>query len=215
MNNNPLTKPFNYSYTNLTFIIIAVNILVFFFIQISPNSAVYLAMIPQLVTQRFFLWQFVSYMFLHLDFSHILFNMLGLFFFGASVERRMGSKEFLLFYLLTGAMAGVLSFLMYQFTGQNVALLGASGAVYAVLLAYATYYPDSKIFIFGVFPIKAPILVIAYTVIAVFNGLSGSGGNVANMTHLAGFIFAFLYFLIRLNINPIDAFRGNTNPWKR
>jgi len=214
MKSNLLTKPFNYSYTNLTFVLIGINILVFFLGQIVPRSQIYLAMVPGLVVTRYYLWQFVTYMFVHGGFSHILFNMLGLFFFGASVERRMGSREFLLFYLLTGTLAGIFSFLVYYFTGAYyVVLVGASGAVYAVLLAYAVYYPDSRIYIFGLIPVKAPVLVVAYTVIAVFSQASG-GSNVAHLTHLAGFGFAFLYLLIRLRINPIEAFTGRSSrPW--
>lgn len=219
MKDSLLTKPFNYTYSNLTFVLIGMNILVYFFGQIFPKSQVYLAMVPALVVTRYTFWQFFTYMFVHGGFTHILFNMLGLFFFGAAVERRMGSKEFLLFYGLTGTLAGIFSFLVYYFTGAYyVVLVGASGAVYAVLLAYATYYPESRIYIFGILPIRAPVLVIAYTVIAVFSQFSGRGGNVAHLTHLAGFGFAFLYFLLRLRINPIDSFSGNSgnsrNPWR-
>ena len=205
-----LKKPFNYTYNNLTILLIGVNILVFFLGQVFPRSLLYLSMIPLMVVERHAYWQFFTYMFVHGGISHILFNMLGLFFFGAAVERRMGSKEFFLFYCLTGAMAGIFSFLIYYFTNEPlVRLVGASGAVYAVLLGYASYYPDSRIYIFGVFPLRAPVLVIVYTAIALFSGLSGRGGNVAHFTHLAGFGFAFLYFVVRLGINPMDSFFGH------
>ena len=209
MKNSLLTRPFNYTYSNLASILIGVNILVFFFGQIFPTTQAYLAMMPALVVAQHAYWQFFTYMFVHGGFSHILFNMLGLFFFGASVERRMGSKDFFLFYCLTGTLAGVFSFLVYYFTGGFfVRLMGASGAVYAVLLAYAVYYPDSRIYVFGIFPVRAPVLVIAYTVIALFSGFFGRGGNVAHFTHLAGFGFSFLYFLVRLRINPLNSFLG-------
>jgi membrane associated rhomboid family serine protease len=121
----------------------------------------------------------------------------------------MGSREFLLFYLLTGTLAGVFSFIVYFFSGTNVILLGASGAVYAVLFGYAVYFPDSRIYIFGILPIKAVTLVLVYTAIEIFSQFTSVRSGVAHLTHLAGFGFAFLYFLWRLGINPIDAFRGN------
>jgi membrane associated rhomboid family serine protease len=150
-------------------------------------------------------------MFVHSGISHIAFNMLALFFFGQSVERQMGSREFLLFYLLMGTLAGIFSFIVYFFTGSNVILLGASGAIYAVLFAYAAYFPDSRIYIFGILPIKATTLVILYTAIELFSQFGNFRSNVGHLTHLAGFAFAFLYFIIRLGINPIDSFRGNNS----
>ena len=110
---------------------------------------------------------------------------------------------------ITGIAAGVFSFFVYQASGSNTALLGASGAVYAVLLAFATYYPDSRIFVMGIIPIRAPILVLIFTAIALFNQIFSVRTGVAHLTHLAGFIFAFLYFLARLGINPIRVFIGD------
>ena len=161
------------------------------------------------------MWQFMTYMFVHSGITHIVFNMLGLFFFGQAVERQMGSREFLLFYLLTGTLAGIFSFAVYFFTGSNVILLGASGAVYAVLFAYAVYFPDSRIFILGIIPIKAKTLVLIYTAIELFSQFGSYRSGVAHLTHLAGFGFAFLYFIVRLGINPIDELTGRRrNPWK-
>lgn len=148
-------------------------------------------------------------MFTHANISHIFFNMLGLFFFGTQVERRIGSSEFLLFYLLTGFLAGLFSFIVYTLTGMyGAVLLGASGAIFAVLLAFAVYFPYANIYIMGIIPVKAPLLVIGYTAIELFSQLLSINSGVAHLTHLAGFVFAFFYFLIRLNINPIEVFRG-------
>lgn len=212
--NNPLRKPFRYTYSSISFILIGLNLAVFMLNMVLPNSMYYLAMIPSFVLNGF-VWQFVTYMFVHSGITHIAFNMLGLFFFGQAVERQMGSREFLLFYLLTGALAGVFSFVVYYFTGNNVVLLGASGAVYAVLFAYAVYFPDSRIFILGIIPVKARTLVLIYTAIELFSQFGGSSSGIAHLTHLAGFAFAFLYFLIRLGINPVDELTGRRrNPWR-
>jgi membrane associated rhomboid family serine protease len=86
---------------------------------------------------------------------------------------------------------------------MRVFLLGASGAVFSVLLAFATFFPSAMIYIFGIIPIRAPILVLGYTAIELFAQISGGGGNIAHLTHLAGFLFAFLYFVLRLGVNPV------------
>jgi membrane associated rhomboid family serine protease len=148
-------------------------------------------------------------MFVHADFTHILFNMLGLFMFGTPVERRLGSKEFLLFYLLTGTLSGIFSLISYLLAGTNVILVGASGAIYAVLFAFAVLYPYARVFVFGIFPLRAPVLVILYTGIEMVNQVFGSTRCVAHLTHLAGFGIAFLYFIFRLRINPLDEWRRN------
>ena len=204
---NLIRKPFRYTFSNVSFILIGLNLAVFIINMIAPKTMYYLAMIPSFVLNGF-LWQFVTYMFVHSGITHIAFNMLALFFFGQAVERQMGSREFLLFYLLTGTLAGIFSFAVYFLTGSNVILLGASGAVYAVLFAYAAYFPDSRIFIFGIVPVKAATLVLIYTAIELFSQFGSVRSGVAHLTHLAGFAFAFLYFLIRLGINPIEAFTG-------
>ena len=115
----------------------------------------------------------------------------------------MGSKEFLLYYIVTGALAGVFSFAVYYLTGDYlVPLIGASGALYAVQLAYAVYFPTSVIYIWGILPLRAPVMVLVFTVLSLFFVLTGSGGNVAHLTHLAGFAFGWLYFMLRFGVNP-------------
>jgi len=159
-------------------------------------------MIPILVMEGW-VWSFVTYMFMHGSFQHILFNMLGLFIFGMHVERQMGSSEFLLFYFVTGTLAGIFSFIMYYVTGNHiVALMGASGALYAVQLAYAIFFPHAVIYIWGLIPLRAPVMVLGFTALSLFFVASGRGGNVAHLTHLAGFAFAWLYFMIRYGVSP-------------
>jgi len=208
-NRSIIRRPFRYRYYNAAFGIIIINIVFFVFNTISPQSRYYTALIPGLIIGKGFYWQFFTYMFTHANISHIFFNMLGLFFFGTQVERRIGSSEFLLFYLLTGFLAGLFSFSVYMSTGMyGAVLLGASGAIFAVLLAFAVYFPYANIYIMGIIPVKAPLLVIGYTAIELFSQLLSINSGVAHLTHLAGFVFAFFYFLVRLNINPIDVFRG-------
>ncbi|MBZ4673189.1 MAG: Peptidase rhomboid domain [Spirochaeta sp.] len=195
------------SYKNVTLKLVGINVLVFLVTSmVYPRLTYYLAMIPSLVLGGY-LWQPFTYMFVHGGFSHLLFNMLSLFIFGSMVERRIGSKEFLLFYLLTGLFSGIVSFFSYYLAGTNVILVGASGAIYGVLLMFAVFYPYSVIFVFGLIPIRAPILVILYAFIELSSHVFGAGGNVAHLTHLSGLIFGYLYCRIRMRINPLDVFK--------
>ncbi len=197
-----------FTYYNATMILILINAAVFVLAYfIVPTLFSYLAMTPALVILRNWWFQVFTYMFMHGSFWHLLFNMLGLFFFGVQVERRIGSNEFLLFYLLSGVVAGLFSLLVYWLTGAYaVSLVGASGAVFAVLLAFATYYPTARILLFGIVPIRAPVLVIGYAVLEIVSMFSRNRGNVAHLTHLAGFAIAYLYLVARLRINPVRVF---------
>ncbi|MBV9772322.1 MAG: rhomboid family intramembrane serine protease [Gemmatimonadetes bacterium] len=134
-------------------------------------------------------WTILTYMFVHGSFFHLLFNMLGLFFFGPQLEERWGSREFIKFYLIAGLGGALLSCLM-----PRVPIIGASAAVYGVMLAYAMYWPDNQVYIYGIFPVKVKWLVAAIVVISIFSALSPSGGGgVAHLAHLGGFATAFLY----------------------
>jgi len=209
---NIIKRPFRYRYENVVFILIGINVLVYLAEILLKNLPVIpgLSMIPILVIHRRWVWQFVTYMFVHdpRSVSHLLFNMFALFVFGRQVEWKMGSREFLLYYMLTGIMAGIFSFLVYIFTGyMGIRLMGASGAVFAVQLAFAAFFPDSIVYLFGLLPLRAPVMVLGFTALEMFSMITGLGGNIAHITHLAGFAFGWLYFLIRFGINPWKAMR--------
>lgn len=208
MNRSFLQRQLPYTFNNMTLKLIIINVAVFLLSSASRDILIYGSMIPAFVLQKHYYWQFITYMFVHGSMTHLLFNMLGLFFFGSQVEKRIGSWEFLLFYLLIGTLAGIFSYLVYIWTGTYVVvLMGASGAVFGVLLAFAVFFPFARIFVFGILPIQAPVLVVIYTVIEVFSQLTGTNSGVAHLTHLAGFGFAYLYIFVRMRINPIEVWR--------
>ncbi|HAP55093.1 MAG TPA: glpG protein [Spirochaetaceae bacterium] len=203
-----IRKPFRYSYFNATLYLIAANILFFALGYVFPLIKVYMALNPAALLSGF-VWQILSYMFAHADISHLLVNMLGLFIFGTAVERSMGSKEFLLFYLLTGTLAGITSFGIYVATGSwYTMLLGSSGAVYALLLAFAVLNPEARIFLYGILPVRAPILVLGYAGIEIASQLFSFRSSVAHLTHLAGFFWSWLFFVLRFGINPAKRLFG-------
>ena len=205
---NIIRYPFknNYNY-NIVWWLIGINLVIFavmFFFgsNIRYMMTYFFSMIPALVMKGW-VWSFITYMFIHGNFGHVFFNMFGLFIFGLHVERQMGSREFLLYYIATGALAGIFSFVVYYLTGNRiVALMGASGALYAVQLAYAVYFPTSVIYIWGILPLRAPVMVLVFTVLSLFFVITGGDGNVAHLTHLAGFGFGWLYFMLRFGFNP-------------
>ena len=208
MNNQPFfRRPFKYVNFHATFYLILLNAIVYVLCNIFPNLMYYLSLNVVYVIRYRMFWQFITYMFVHGGIRHLLLNMLGLLFFGMGVEKAVGSKEFVLFYFITGIFSAVLSFILYYFTrNYHVFLLGASGAVYAVLFAFAVCYPRSIIYLWWIIPVPAPILVLIFALIEVVSGFFGTS-NVAHFTHLFGFLIAILYFIIRMGVNPIKIWK--------
>lgn len=167
----------------------------------------------------FNLGQLVTYMFMHADFQHIFFNMFAVWMFGRTLEQVMGSQRFLTYYLVCGIGAGlvqeVVQYIQYvtvlsQYDSVNTGLavipmgeylnlmttVGASGAVYGILLAFGMMFPNTSMFVFPLpFPIKAKFFVIGYAVIEILAGFGSSGDGVAHFAHLGGMIFGFLLIL--------------------
>jgi membrane associated rhomboid family serine protease len=159
-----------------------------FFLQAAlPGLANALVFMPPLALVR--PWTVVTYMFLHGDFMHLLFNMLALFFFGPRVEARILSRQFAILYFLSGITGALLSVIF----SPGSPIIGASGGVFGVMLAFAWFWPHEKIFIWGVLPVPARMLVIVTTVFALWSGFGGVGGGIAHFAHLGGYLGAFLY----------------------
>jgi membrane associated rhomboid family serine protease len=200
-----MRRPSRYRFFNVTAILIAINVLVYIAQRRLSYGLVtsYLALNTVNVLHGG-IWQFITYMFAHdRNMNHLLFNMLALFLFGYQVEREIGSFEFLLYYFVCGILAGVLSFLFYLFTGSNdVFLLGASGAIFGVQLAFAVLRPNAIVYIWGILPLRAAVMVLGATAIELVSTLTGNNSNVAHLTHLFGFGVGWLYFLIRFRVNP-------------
>ena len=148
----------------------------------------YFALSPRLVLTRGYVWQLVTYMFLHGGFFHIALNMLIIWMFGTPLERLWGSDRFLRFYLYCGLGGALFSFLF----AFRSAVIGASGAGYGILLAYAVLFPYNEIYVWGIFPVKARTLVIVLAVIELLAGISG-GSGIAHFAHLGGMAAGLVY----------------------
>lgn len=209
MMTNPIRKPFKYCFFSASLILIAVNLIVYFITNSSIKLMNTYGLNPGLFVYHRMYWQIFTYMFLHGNFNHLISNMLGLFFFGFSVEKALGSKEFLLIYFLCGILSGLLSLGYFVSTDNyRTLLIGASGALYSVMLAYAVIYPRANIYIFGILPIPSPLLVLIYAVIEIFTQFTGMQSGIAHFTHLFGFLTAFLYFIIRMGVNPLKVWKN-------
>jgi membrane associated rhomboid family serine protease len=154
------------------------------------------ALAPLLVLQPlgngFLPWQLVSYMFLHADLSHIFFNLFALWIFGQALENLWGTKRFLMYYFLTGIGAGIIQ--LFVSSGSTI---GASGAVFGILLGFGMMFPDRRIMLlFPPIPIKAKYFVGIYGALELFNGLTRVDSGVAHFAHLGGLLVGFI--LIKL-----------------
>jgi membrane associated rhomboid family serine protease len=153
---------------------------------------------PHGVFGQLHLWQPFTYMFLHAGIFHILFNMLALWMFGVELERMWGSRAFLKFYFICGVGAAATTLLLSLLPGSlgaalwNSLTIGASGAIYGVLLAYGLYFPNRPIYMYLVFPIPAKYFVIIMGAISLLSSFGG-GNGVAHTTHLGGLVVGYLY----------------------
>lgn len=181
--------------------LIVANVAMFLATIAFPNLVYDLMLVPSLVLQR--PWTLVTYMFLHGGMLHLLFNMIALFFFGPRLETRLGGKRFLWLYFLSGISGAFLSLLF----ARNAAVIGASGAVFGVLLGFALYWPRDHIYIWGVLPLEARWFVLILTGLSLYSGLSGAEGGIAHFAHLGGFLGGFAYLKWLEKNSPAQKFR--------
>jgi len=194
-----------------------------FFAALIPGardaSYLYLGLRPASVIEHGWIWQLVTYMFVHGGLFHILFNMLALWMFGVELERIWGTRYFLKFYFVTGIGAGALTvlFSLLPFAASEQIYLaptiGASGAIFGLLLAYALYFPDRPIYMYFLFPIPAKVFVAIMGAITLYASFSDTGSGVANLTHLSGLLVAYVY-LKSGRAHPLAELKYRYLKWK-
>ena len=198
-------------------ILLITNIALFFMnVIVGEDMTIRLGLSPQAVFERFALWQPVTYMFLHSTggIGHILFNMLALWMFGTDLERTWGTRFFTKYYFVTGIGAAVTSLLLSVWidTIYYSVTVGASGAIYGLLIAYAMYFPH-RIIYYIIFPIPARVFVAIMGFVAFWSSVSGSGGGVAHSAHLGGLAVGYLY-LKALRLRLFDELKYRYLRWK-
>ncbi|RMZ49236.1 rhomboid family intramembrane serine protease [Candidatus Marinimicrobia bacterium PRS2] len=181
-------------------LLVIINIVVFILTELSGQRNMLFSsfgLVPNQVWTNFKVWQLFTYLFVHGGFLHIFFNMFVLWMFGKDLEIQWGKNEFLLFYFTCGIGAGLMTVLFS--INSIVPIVGASGAIYGLLVAYGFTYPNRMVYLYGLFPLKVKYMVLGLGAIAFFASLSANQSNVSHITHLSGMIIGVLYIYFILN----------------
>ena len=181
-------------------LLVIINIIVFILTELSGQRNMLFSsfgLVPNQVWTNFKVWQLFTYLFVHGGFLHIFFNMFVLWMFGKDLEMQWGKNEFLLFYFTCGIGAGLMTVLFS--INSIVPIVGASGAIYGLLVAYGFTYPNRMVYLYGLFPLKVKYMVLGLGVIAFFASLSANQSNVSHITHLSGMIIGVLYIYFIFN----------------
>ena len=173
--------------------LISVNFAIFILQSISSSETMFFSnfgLVPKLIWSQLKIWQPFTYMFFHGDIWHVLINMFVLWMFGSELERIWGKKNFLRFYFITGVGSGLLTMLFGL--ESMIPVVGASGAIYGVLLAYGVMFPNRTVYLYGIIPIKSIWFVIGIGLVAFFSSFNNFS-NISHLTHLFGMIIGYLY----------------------
>ncbi len=177
---------------------VAVYILIGLFGRPIQNDLLILHLIPVTVVHNFTLYQLVTYLFLHASISHLVFNMLALWMFGVPLEQTWGTRRFLKFYFLCGIGAGICDVAFHAALGRwNTNTIGASGAIFGLLMAYGVLFPDQQVLMGFLFPIKAKYMVMIYGAIELYMAFAVND-DISNIAHLGGMAFGYVYLKGRL-----------------
>ena len=191
-NPSPLALP------NGVKILLIINIIVFILIEISGQRNILFqlfGLVPRSVIYEYKIWQICTYLFIHGGLLHIIFNMLVLWIIGKDLELEWGKNNFLTFYFICGVGAGLITVIIN--TQSFIPVVGASGAIYGVLVAYGFTYPNRIVYLYGLFPLQVKYLVLGLGLIAFFASLSTSTSNISHITHLSGMLIGITYIFLK------------------
>ena len=185
-------------FTDAIKILVSVNFCIYILQSVSGKEDVFFrlfGLVPSTFMSDLMLWQPFTYMFFHAPFyssvgiSHILLNMLGLWVFGRELEQAWGKTKFLRYYFITGIGSGLITYFFQM--GSDNPVIGASGAIYGILLAYGVSYPNRMLYIWGLIPVRSMWLVIIMGSIAFF-GLLGNADGISHVTHISGMLIGYV-----------------------
>jgi membrane associated rhomboid family serine protease len=182
----------------VTRVILIINVVLFLLDLLTHHVILNYLALYSIHTNAFEPYQVISHMFMHGNLGHIFFNMFGLFMFGRVLESVLGSKKFFILYFLSGIGAAGLQLMIYYFQQAPAIMIGASGAIFGVLAAFAMMFPNVELMIiFLPVPIKAKYLVPIYAVFELFFGIASfKGDNIAHFAHLGGALVGFILIMI-------------------
>ena len=182
-------------------LLLFLNIIVFLMVEISGMQFELFysnfGLVPAKVWSSFMIWQPITYLFLHGGFIHLLFNMFVLWMFGKDLEHNWGFIPFLKYYFSCGIGAGIATSIFGW--GSFTPVIGASGAIYGLLLAYGLTYPNRLVYLYGIFPIKVKFMVIGMGMIAFFASMASANSTVSHITHIAGMVVGLIYLQSKIN----------------
>jgi membrane associated rhomboid family serine protease len=156
------------------------------------------SLFPILIRQFGWVWQVFTYMFLHGSFWHLFFNMYALLLFGRALEQRWGKQRFFMFYIFTGVGAGIVTFIWNLFGNPYIPTIGASGAIFGIMLAFGLEFPDTMLLLFFLIPIRARYAAFIFGGIELIMIITGSMQGIGHFTHLAGLLFGYIFYIWRI-----------------
>jgi membrane associated rhomboid family serine protease len=194
---------------------VAIFLLSYFGGSVLASNLALLELTPEAVVEHFAIWQLFTYMFLHGSIQHLLFNMLTLWMFGMTLEQDWGTRRFLKYYFLCGVGAGICDLAVREIfrIHLNSSTLGASGAIFGLLLAFGVLYPNQTVLFFFIFPMKAKYMVMIVGAIA-FLGAFNVNSGVSEFAHLGGMAFGYAYLRLRFMRIDMLYFRREYDAWK-
>ena len=186
-------------------LLLIANVSIFFLealLNLESVFNMYFGLVPMLIWSKLYIWQPLTYMFLHGGIWHLIINMVVLWMFGSEIERYWGRKEFLGYYFITGIGSGILTALFSL--NSMVPVVGASGAIYGVLLAYGIMFPNRVIYLYFLIPVKVKYFVLFIGGIAFVSSLTGGASTVSHLTHLSGMVIGFIYMKSNVRISDLS-----------
>jgi membrane associated rhomboid family serine protease len=198
--------------------LLIINTAVFLLCYVLPSLQFYvrglLALSAEAAVRHVLIWQVFTYMFVHFGVLHLLFNMLALWMFGMPIEQAWGTRRFLKFYFQCGLVAGGCVLVANMLVGDWLTpTLGASGAVFGLMVAFGILFPDAIMLLFFLFPMRAKYAVMIYVAVEVVVTF-GPNTGVSTVAHLGGAAFSYLYLKHRLPAMRLPDFRGRYRQWK-
>ena len=190
-------------FTDVIKVLVSVNFIIFILQTISSKERLFFSLfglVPNSMISELTLWQPVSYLFFHGSVWHVLINMFVLWMFGSELEQSWGKVKFLKYYFYTGVGAGIITFLFN--ISSTTPVVGASGAVYGVLLAYGITYPNRTIYLYGLIPIKSIWFVVAIGFLAFFSSFQETS-QISHLTHISGMLIGFILLKNKFNFSNI------------
>jgi membrane associated rhomboid family serine protease len=186
--------------------LLLINVGIFFLEFLWRPELIYLFGLTPALVKKGFIWQPFTYMFLHGGLFHILFNMFALWMFGCEIERTWGTREFVKYYFITGIGAGLFTFILSF--NSNIPTIGASGAIFGILVAFALMFPDRLIYLYFLIPVKAKYLVAFFAVLEFIASFRHTSDGIGHFAHLGGMVVGYVY--IKADFRSPSFFRLST-----